>query len=85
MNVAVMKTKAEQARRTVRGCGRTLPGAGWVTELRKEAIGAFAALGLPHRRIEEWKYTDLRDGCARRCRRLWSPRAQCPRARSKQR
>ena len=31
-----------------------------MAEARKAAIGAFAALGLPHRRIEEWKYTDLR-------------------------
>jgi Fe-S cluster assembly protein SufD len=31
-----------------------------VAEARKTAIGAFAGLGLPHRRIEEWKYTDLR-------------------------
>ncbi len=28
--------------------------------LRDEAIGRFAETGLPHRRIEEWKYTDLR-------------------------
>ena len=33
-----------------------------VPDARKAAIGAFAALGLPHRRIEEWKYTDLRPG-----------------------
>ena len=26
----------------------------------RRAIGKFSALGLPHRRIEEWKYTDLR-------------------------
>ena len=31
-----------------------------MAETRKAAIGAFAGLGLPHRRIEEWKYTDLR-------------------------
>src|SRR5690606_16947320 len=37
-----------------------LPGSGAVRELRRRAIGTFAALGLPHRRIEEWKYTDLR-------------------------
>lgn len=28
--------------------------------LREEAIAAFARSGLPHRRVEEWKYTDLR-------------------------
>ncbi len=29
-------------------------------ELREQAVAAFAARGLPHRRVEEWKYTDLR-------------------------
>ncbi len=38
-----------------------LPGAGWVAELRRDSIGKFARVGLPHRRIEEWKYTDLRE------------------------
>ena len=40
----------------------SLPGAGnaSVRKLRDDAIAAFAARGLPHRRIEEWKYTDLR-------------------------
>jgi Fe-S cluster assembly protein SufD len=39
-----------------------LPGAAIasVRAMRDEAIAAFAATGLPHRRIEEWKYTDLR-------------------------
>jgi len=27
---------------------------------REEALDAFAELGVPHRRVEEWKYTDLR-------------------------
>ena len=40
-----------------RGCRATLRS----RDARKAAIGAFAALGLPHRRIEEWKYTDLRN------------------------
>jgi len=29
-------------------------------QLRENAIAAFARSGLPHRRVEEWKYTDLR-------------------------
>ena len=29
-------------------------------DLRERAIAAFARAGLPHRRVEEWKYTDLR-------------------------
>jgi Fe-S cluster assembly protein SufD len=61
MNVAVMKTKAEQA--LTEGFAAVidkLPGNPAVSELRKRAIGTFAGLGLPHRRLEEWKYTDLR-------------------------
>ena len=34
-----------------------LPGA---APLRAAAFERFAATGLPHRRVEEWKYTDLR-------------------------
>src|SRR5437868_4142295 len=34
-----------------------LPG---VAALRESAFERFAATGLPHRRVEEWKYTDLR-------------------------
>jgi FeS assembly protein SufD len=39
-----------------------LPGAGnaVVRKLRDDAIAGFAARGLPNRRVEEWKYTDLR-------------------------
>jgi Fe-S cluster assembly protein SufD len=37
-----------------------LPGAGPVADLRAASFADFAARGLPHRRIEEWKYTDLR-------------------------
>jgi Fe-S cluster assembly protein SufD len=38
--------------------GRLAEGA--VTARRKAAFGRFEAQGLPHRRLEEWKYTDLR-------------------------
>jgi len=39
-----------------------LPGADVpaVRAWREEALDAFAALGVPHRRVEAWKYTDLR-------------------------
>jgi Fe-S cluster assembly protein SufD len=37
-----------------------LPGAGPLASLRAEAFRQFNASGLPHRRVEEWKYTDLR-------------------------
>src|SRR6478672_6081871 len=37
-----------------------LPGAGKVADARRQAFEAYERIGLPHRRIEEWKYTDLR-------------------------
>ncbi len=37
-----------------------LPGGDAVRAVRRSAIERFAAEGLPHRRIEDWKYTDLR-------------------------
>jgi len=37
-----------------------LPGGGKVAALREDAFQRFDASGLPHRRVEEWKYTDLR-------------------------
>jgi Fe-S cluster assembly protein SufD len=56
-----MKTKAEQAiSESFEAVAGKLPGSAAVKALRSSAIGAFSALGLPHRRIEEWKYTDLR-------------------------
>lgn len=61
MNVGLMKTKAEQAlTEGFDAIAKRLPGSEAVREQRRRAIGTFAALGLPHRRIEEWKYTDLR-------------------------
>lgn len=61
MNVAVMKTKAEAAlTESFSELAEALPGGDEVRLARAKAIGRFAANGLPHRRIEEWKYTDLR-------------------------
>ncbi|MGB3808920.1 MAG: Fe-S cluster assembly protein SufD [Parvibaculum sp.] len=39
-----------------------LPGAslGWLAIRRDAALKAFADAGLPHRRLEDWRYTDLR-------------------------
>ena len=57
------QTRAEQAYLDLfNAAEQALPGAGnpWVAELRAKAIDAYAALGLPHRRVEAWKYTDLR-------------------------
>jgi Fe-S cluster assembly protein SufD len=38
-----------------------LPGAGldWLNEKRRAAMTAFAVTGIPNRRVEAWKYTDL--------------------------
>ena len=36
-----------------------LPGARELTPRRREALARFEALGLPNRRIESWRYTDL--------------------------
>src|ERR1700730_13964452 len=38
----------------------SLPGVNAVAPLREEAFRRFETDGLPSRRIEEWKYTDLR-------------------------
>jgi Fe-S cluster assembly protein SufD len=37
-----------------------LPGGAGILERRRKAYGQFARLGLPNRRVEDWKYTDLR-------------------------
>jgi Fe-S cluster assembly protein SufD len=61
MNVATMRTKVEQAlSENFEAVAQRLPGSPAVAELRRAAIGLFGAKGLPHRRIEEWRYTDLR-------------------------
>ena len=62
MNVTNLKTKAEtHLREQFDAAVAGLPGTGWVTAMRAKAFDAFAAEGLPHRRVEEWKYTDLRE------------------------
>lgn len=59
--VRAIKTPAEQALSASFAAARgKLPGSGAVTALRDEAFHRFDAHGLPHRRVEEWKYTDLR-------------------------
>src|SRR5450759_1991314 len=63
MNVEVRSTKnaTEQALSAAFTAARaTLPGKGAVAALREDAFKRFDAKGLPHRRVEEWKYTDLR-------------------------
>lgn len=61
MNVALVKPATEHVLGELFAAARSrLPGSGPVAELRQKAFDEFARLGLPHRRIEEWKYTDLR-------------------------
>jgi Fe-S cluster assembly protein SufD len=38
-----------------------LPGASWLQPLRAEALARVMRDGLPHRRVEAWKYTDLKN------------------------
>jgi Fe-S cluster assembly protein SufD len=59
--VRQMKTSAEIGLAEEFGAAKArLPGRGPLAELRAQAFKRFEAEGLPHRRIEEWKYTDLR-------------------------
>ncbi len=59
--VLAMKTPAEQALSAAfTGARGKLPGKGALANLRADAFKQFETLGLPHRRVEEWKYTDLR-------------------------
>jgi Fe-S cluster assembly protein SufD len=61
MNVALAKTGTERAPSDIFAIARDrLPGAGRIAEARRQAFEAYERAGLPHRRIEEWKYTDLR-------------------------
>ena len=52
-----IRTKAEDA---LAKHFATLAGDDPMRDIRADAFGAFMAAGLPHRRVEAWKYTDLR-------------------------
>ncbi len=59
--IGPIKTAAETAlAETFAAARRALPGAASVAALREDAFRRFETDGLPHRRIEDWKYTDLR-------------------------
>ncbi|MEN5083476.1 SufD family Fe-S cluster assembly protein [Bosea sp. TWI1241] len=59
--VTPLKTAAEQQlSQQFAQAKATLPGAGAVARLRDEAFAGFEARGLPNRRLESWRYTDLR-------------------------
>jgi Fe-S cluster assembly protein SufD len=60
-DVKVIKTAAETALADTFASARArLPGDETIAAARAAAFELFAKEGLPHRRIEEWKYTDLR-------------------------
>jgi Fe-S cluster assembly protein SufD len=60
MNVALIKPTDHVPTDIFAAARGSLPGSGPVVDVRKDAFDAFAHLGLPSRRVEEWKYTDLR-------------------------
>jgi Fe-S cluster assembly protein SufD len=61
MNVVLAKTETGRVLSDIFAIARDrLPGAGKVADLRQQAFEAYEGAGLPHRRIEDWKYTDLR-------------------------
>src|ERR1700704_2344974 len=61
MNLAVAKTGTGRALSDSFAVARErLPGDGRIGSIRQQAFEAYERAGLPHRRIEDWKYTDLR-------------------------
>jgi Fe-S cluster assembly protein SufD len=61
MNLVLAKTDAGRAISDIFAVARDrLSGTGKVAEARRQAFEAYERAGLPHRRIEDWKYTDLR-------------------------
>ncbi len=59
--VATIKTAAETAlAQTFAQARSRLPGDAAIAAQRRAAFDVFAEEGLPHRRVEDWKYTDLR-------------------------
>jgi Fe-S cluster assembly protein SufD len=60
-DVRPIKTNAEVALANIFAAAKpTLAGGGEIAAARKAAFESFSETGLPHRRIEAWKYTDLR-------------------------
>jgi Fe-S cluster assembly protein SufD len=61
MNVVLAKTETGRALSDIFAIARDrLPGMGKIADHRRRAFEAYERAGLPHRRIEDWKYTDLR-------------------------
>src|SRR5205823_1784614 len=78
--LTLMKNAAEQQLAAEWAAAKPrLPGA---APLRAAAFERFATTGLPHRRVEEWKYTDLR-ALMRDAKPLASPPDAAAKARAK--
>lgn len=63
MNVEVRPTRTAADETLVKAFAdacATLPGGAYVKAQREVAFGRFKACGLPNKRVEQWKYTDLR-------------------------
>jgi Fe-S cluster assembly protein SufD len=61
MNLALAKSETGRVLGEAFAIARDrLPGAGRIADARRQAFEAYERAGLPHRRIEDWKYTDLR-------------------------
>ncbi|MDX1556974.1 MAG: hypothetical protein R3212_13160, partial [Xanthomonadales bacterium] len=56
MNALAEQWNTQLADRLERGAG----GPAWLNGLRKAGAEAFGTHGLPHRKVEDWKYTSLR-------------------------
>ncbi|WEK48693.1 MAG: Fe-S cluster assembly protein SufD [Candidatus Kaistia colombiensis] len=57
----ILRTQAEETLALEFAAARTqLPGSPAIAAAREAAFAAFQKLGLPHRRTEPWRYTDLR-------------------------
>jgi Fe-S cluster assembly protein SufD len=81
--VTVVKTAAESAlAQTFAQARGRLPGDDAIAARREAAFVVFAKQGLPHRRIEEWKYTDLR-ALMREAKPLANPPDSAAKARAK--
>src|SRR6478609_11232640 len=61
MNLVLAKTETARELSDIFDVARDrLPGSGKVADARRQAFEVYERAGLPHRRIEDWKYTDLR-------------------------
>jgi Fe-S cluster assembly protein SufD len=61
MNLALAKNETGRALSDLFAiAGDRLPGAGAIADARRQAFDSYQRAGLPNRRVEDWKYTDLR-------------------------